>query len=1080
MTLMTAPIGLTLYNPDVLSKADLIAGFVARQPLLQELIDDLRRTTPATSPQHQLLFGQRGLGKTTLLRRLAFAIADDPALGSVWQPLVFPEEQYNVADLGDFWLNCVDALGDALDESGREGLAEQLDTRVASLGPKPTADAALALLLDESDRLERRLLLLVDNLDLVVDRIGRDQEWTFRRLLSEERRLTLIGASSRALEAFYEHGRAFYDFFRIHELKGLTDDETFDLLRSISERAGARAVCAVLEDQPARIRTLRLLTGGNPRTITLLFRILQEGAASDIGRDLEQLLDIYTPLYKAQFEELPAQAQKVVDAMALHWDPLTAGDVAAATGFATNLASAQLNRLEDLGVVEKVAWFGEKKAAYQLAERFFNIWYLMRASRRVRRKLIWLVKFLESWFSEEELRGRAEAHLLSDVAEVGAERYAEWSFAYAQVVKERLLRSSLEHAGLRAALTDDKVREHIDLSDLPPALNDKKQRMEAMRNLAGGVPQARQDWGDIDPKEFWRLLGGSPFYDLAEKRRVVERLGELSPEQLRELHDQLSSDEASILAVQGVSLNPVVKLLYHALAAGEIADPYDWSSAAAIGGAPLACLALDLVASHHIGRSTPESIDRAEAALRDMTEEAALSSRAWAALGGLLHHHRGEREEAEVCYRRSLAADPRSADVWIELGGLVAANKDRRDEAAEMFRHSVEVDPRLATAWAHLGGVLVLNVRRTAEAEAALKQAVLLDSTLVEAWVDLGFLMQQMGRLDEAESAYRNAIGIDPNDGDVWSWLAEVLARRGDRTRSESAHRQAVAVDPENPHAWSSMGDFLSSAKGGSQEAEEAYRQALKVDPSDGIAWSDLGKLLYRQKGRREEAAAAYHHAVEVEPTSEYAWCALGDFLARYSRRRNEAEAAYRHAVDVQPLSGFAWGRLADFLEGQHRTVDAGEALVRSLEVDPQPWRETRLLDILQDLGRSPEHRPRAIEIAGRALAAVPANYEGLCVLAEILTRDGQWARAREVFDGLLAKTEAGPSAGMTDACAAAVTTGHTQELLDLFRQTGADDRWRPLYEALRAVDAGSVDYLRRVAPEVRTVAESLYERLTN
>ncbi len=36
------------------------------------------------------------------------------------------------------------------------------------------------------------------------------------------------------------------------------------------------------------------------------------------------------------------------------------------------------------------AGYGEKKAAYQIAERFFNIWYLMRASRRVRRKLIWL------------------------------------------------------------------------------------------------------------------------------------------------------------------------------------------------------------------------------------------------------------------------------------------------------------------------------------------------------------------------------------------------------------------------------------------------------------------------------------------------------------------------------------------------------------------------------------------------------------------------------------------------------------------------------------------------------------------
>jgi len=33
----------------------------------------------------------------------------------------------------------------------------------------------------------------------------------------------------------------------------------------------------------------------------------------------------------------------------------------------------------------------------------FNIWYLMRASRRVRQKLLWLVKFLEAWFDREKL-----------------------------------------------------------------------------------------------------------------------------------------------------------------------------------------------------------------------------------------------------------------------------------------------------------------------------------------------------------------------------------------------------------------------------------------------------------------------------------------------------------------------------------------------------------------------------------------------------------------------------------------------------------------------------------------------------
>src|ERR1019366_3880913 len=105
-----------------------------------------------------LIIGQRGLGKTTLLRRLAFAVEDDPALAAAWMPLVFPEEQYNVAGLGDFWLNCVDALSDALDRTSDRAASQALDARVERV-PSFCAErstTALNLLLVELDPLGQR------------------------------------------------------------------------------------------------------------------------------------------------------------------------------------------------------------------------------------------------------------------------------------------------------------------------------------------------------------------------------------------------------------------------------------------------------------------------------------------------------------------------------------------------------------------------------------------------------------------------------------------------------------------------------------------------------------------------------------------------------------------------------------------------------------------------------------------------------------------------------------------------------------------------------------------------------------
>ncbi len=124
---------LAIYNPDLLRKDDLIVQFVARRALLALLLDDLRRVGASGGNQHHLLIGTRGMGKTMLLRRLRFAIEDDATLATHWFPLTFPEEQYHIVRLSDFWANCLDALSDMLDEHGREAEAAALDEAVKNL-----------------------------------------------------------------------------------------------------------------------------------------------------------------------------------------------------------------------------------------------------------------------------------------------------------------------------------------------------------------------------------------------------------------------------------------------------------------------------------------------------------------------------------------------------------------------------------------------------------------------------------------------------------------------------------------------------------------------------------------------------------------------------------------------------------------------------------------------------------------------------------------------------------------------------------------------------------------------------------
>ena len=402
---MTRRTATATYNPHLLSRQDLIASFIARRPLLDELVDDLRRG----AHQHHLLIGSRGSGKTTLLLRLAVAIEDDQKLARTALPLRFPEEQYNVARPSDFWLNCLDALTDVLEARGDQKGKRKLEAAVALVEQLPEgerSDVALAALTGWAKQAGKLLVLLVDNLDPILQRL-RDSQWGLREALSADNRLVLIGATSTYLEDAVAYESPLYDFFHVHELGPLSEKDARALVTRLAKLTGTPHVQAALETDPGRFHALYALTGGMPRMLALLAGVLAADAPS-VDADLERMLDQMTPYYKARFDELPPQRQIIVDAVALHWHPITAAVCAERTRLDVNLASAQLDRLVKQGLLAKVSLPGASKLGFQIAERFFNIWYLMRASRRGRQQLAWFVEFLRMFHVEAELVIAAE------------------------------------------------------------------------------------------------------------------------------------------------------------------------------------------------------------------------------------------------------------------------------------------------------------------------------------------------------------------------------------------------------------------------------------------------------------------------------------------------------------------------------------------------------------------------------------------------------------------------------------------------------------------------------------------------
>lgn len=452
---------MTLYNPHLLPRHDLIETFVARQPLLDELLDDLRRG----GKQHHLLVGNRGSGKTTLLLRLAAAIEDDQKLVKKCIPLRFPEEQYNVNRPSDFWMNVIDALVDALERQEDRASAKRLEAALAELEPleeDERAKRSLALLEGWAKQARRLIVLLVDNVDLVLERLSASL-WALREALSIDNRLVVIGASSKFIEEAIDYQSPLYDFFRVHELGPLEEDEARRLVLSLAQRALTPRVAEVLEHDPGRFKALFVLTGGTPRTLALLHTVLALEHSDRIERDLEGLLDQLTPYYKARFDDLPSQSQLIVDKVALHWHPITAAECQAATHLDLNAVSAQLSRLVKGGLLTKVSLPGANKLGFQLSERFFNIWYLMRASRRLRRRLSWFVEFLRIFYGEEDLRRRAEELVRAEPK--GSLDSPARFLAFASAVPDETLRRRLEFRAI-GLLMENGIAAMRELMDL--------------------------------------------------------------------------------------------------------------------------------------------------------------------------------------------------------------------------------------------------------------------------------------------------------------------------------------------------------------------------------------------------------------------------------------------------------------------------------------------------------------------------------------------------------------------------------------------------------------------------------------
>ena len=402
--------GLRIYNPAQLGGDELEQSFVARRETLADLLRTIRARATDGPCQHTLLIGPRGMGKTTMGLMCLRRIAQDPALAARWQPVPFHEESYGIGDLADLWLTALRHLAQA---TGDSQWGEKADALVASeRDANRQAAYALAALLDFHQESGKRLLLFIENLDQVLAQIGDERQiHALRAALTQHPELLLLGSANTVFKAIHSHSQPFYEFFRLVFLRGLDADETRLLLEAAAGELPREGLLDRIDAESGRLETIRRLTGGNPRLLKLACRMMVESPLGTALEDLERLIDEQTPYFKGRIEELPPQLRRVFHCLAEGWRPLLAKEVAATSKLSSSHASAQLRQLVEKGYAKEHRLANSKRVHYEVVDRFYNIYYLLRLSHQGRGRFERLLQFLQDLFGVVGMRTLYEAAL---------------------------------------------------------------------------------------------------------------------------------------------------------------------------------------------------------------------------------------------------------------------------------------------------------------------------------------------------------------------------------------------------------------------------------------------------------------------------------------------------------------------------------------------------------------------------------------------------------------------------------------------------------------------------------------------
>ena len=221
-----------LYNPLNMLKQEVYSVFTAREDQAEFILKSIKDQTEYKTPQHYLIIGPRGIGKTILLRYLHCRIQDDIYINSHWEVVQFSEEEYGIRTLADFFRKVVERLLEHYEESE---LADSFNQITEDEELFNDSESYQFLITRFCTVYNKRILVFADNFDYIIRKNISEQERAgLRKYLLLKNHIVLVATTVSLFNELEEYEEPFFDFFAPIRIKRLTMEQGIELIRKLA------------------------------------------------------------------------------------------------------------------------------------------------------------------------------------------------------------------------------------------------------------------------------------------------------------------------------------------------------------------------------------------------------------------------------------------------------------------------------------------------------------------------------------------------------------------------------------------------------------------------------------------------------------------------------------------------------------------------------------------------------------------------------------------------------------------------------------------------------------------------------